>query len=89
MLWGAVIAGYLILRVRTILHRGLLEGAIEAAARAGESKYAVTTGFCAHCEMPLLPGALFCVNCGASVRAAPKLGRQLNTAGGEMGTETT
>src|SRR5439155_10709200 len=33
MMWGLFVAGVLILRVRTVLHQGLLEAALEAAAR--------------------------------------------------------
>ncbi|MFT3969221.1 MAG: zinc ribbon domain-containing protein [Micropruina sp.] len=71
ILWGLAILAVLIVRIRTALHRGLMEAALESTARAR----AVGPGlaFCPACEMPLLPGALFCSNCGVSVRAAGKV----------------
>jgi hypothetical protein len=76
LLWGLLILGVLILRVRTVLHAGLMEAALEHAARrdpaigaAGELE------FCAACEMPLVAGAAFCNNCGTAVRVAPHTGR--------------
>ena len=71
ILWGLAILAVLVLRIRTALHRGLMEAALESTARAR----GVGPGleFCPSCEMPLLPGALFCSNCGVSVRAAPKV----------------
>lgn len=73
MIWALIVAGAVILRLRTVLQRALVEGALEAAARAGSSKWSSgPEDFCAECEMPLLVDALFCVNCGASVRARSK-----------------
>lgn len=71
ILWGLAILAVLVLRIRTALHRGLMEAALESTARAR----GVGPGleFCPSCEMPLLPGALFCSNCGVSVRAAAKV----------------
>lgn len=71
LLWGLAILAVLVLRIRTALHRGLMEAALESTARAR----GVGPGleFCPCCEMPLLPGALFCSNCGVSVRAAAKV----------------
>ncbi|MFT4293866.1 MAG: PrsW family glutamic-type intramembrane protease [Micropruina sp.] len=71
ILWGLAILAVLVLRIRTALHRGLMEAALESTARAR----GVGPGleFCPSCEMPLLPGALFCSNCGVSVRAAGKV----------------
>ena len=71
--WALILAGVAILRLRTVLQRALLEGALEAAARADSSKWSSgEDDFCAECEMPLLVDALFCVSCGASVRARSK-----------------
>jgi len=69
--WSLLILAILILRVRNVLHSGLMEAALESTARAR----GVGPGlqFCPSCEMPLLPGALFCSNCGVSVRAAAKV----------------
>lgn len=73
MVWALLLAGATILRLRTVLQQALLEGALEAAARAGSSKWSSgEDDFCAQCEMPLLVDALFCVSCGASVRARSK-----------------
>lgn len=76
MLWGVLVAAFMLVRVRTVLQRALIEGAVEAAARAESSKWASgPDDFCAECEMPLLGDALFCVVCGASVRARTKSSR--------------
>lgn len=73
MLWALIVAGAVIVRLRTVLQRALLEGALESAARADSSKWSSSADdFCAECEMPLLVDALFCVSCGASVRARSK-----------------
>ncbi len=71
ILWGLAILAVLIIRIRTALHRGLMEAALESTARAR----GVGPGleFCPACEMPLLPGAEFCSNCGVSVRATAKV----------------
>lgn len=69
VLWGLLILGVLVIRVRTVLHTGLLEAALEAAARQGETGPAGELDFCGQCEMPLLSGAAFCTACGSAVRA--------------------
>jgi PrsW family intramembrane metalloprotease len=74
--WGLIILAILILRVRNVLHVGLMEAALERSARdrgvgtAGELQY------CAQCEMPLLEHAAFCNACGTAVRVQPKPERQ-------------
>lgn len=68
VVWGLLVLALLILRLRTVLNAGLLEAALESAARDGEPAGA-ELGFCARCEMPLLPGSAFCTACGVSVRA--------------------
>ncbi len=86
--WALLIVAILILRVRTVLQRALLEGALEAAARGGSSKWSSgADDFCAECEMPLPVDAMFCVACGASVRARSKGARAASEAGtsGERG----
>jgi hypothetical protein len=67
--WGLVILAILILRVRNILHAGLMEAALERSAREGG---AGEVEFCAQCEMPLLEHAAFCNACGTAVRVQPK-----------------
>ena len=71
MLWGLAILAVLVLRIRTALHRGLMEAALESTARARGVGPALE--FCPSCEMPLLPGARFCSNCGVSVLATAKV----------------
>ena len=69
LLLGLVILGVLILRIRNVLHVGLMEAALEAAARSDASIGAAgELEFCAACEMPLVSGAAFCNNCGTAVR---------------------
>jgi hypothetical protein len=85
ILWGLIILAILILRIRNVLHTGLMEAALERSARAGIG----ATGdlqLCAQCEMPLLEHAAFCNACGTAVRvqpkaAKPKVGAVLRTAG--------
>lgn len=73
LIWAVIVTGVVIVRLRSVLQHALLEGALEAAARAGSSKWSSgSDDFCAECEMPLLVDALFCVSCGASVRARSK-----------------
>ncbi len=75
LIWGVILLGLLILRLRSVLHIGLTEAALEAAATSGD--YSDTAGgeqeFCAHCELPLMTGAVFCSACGASTRARPRV----------------
>ncbi len=71
VLWGLLVLGALILRLRTVLQTALLEGALEAASRA-ELAGGVDLDFCFRCEMPLLPGSAFCSACGVSMRALAK-----------------
>jgi hypothetical protein len=85
LLWGALIAGALLVRVRYVLHVALLEGALEHA-RGGTVPAVANHGLgdCASCRLPLLDGAAFCSACGTSVRAASKSERRaLATSGGE------
>lgn len=73
VVWGLVVLGVLILRLRTVLQAGLLEAALEAASRSEEGGQATEMGFCPRCEMPLLPSAAFCSACGQSTRALGKV----------------
>jgi hypothetical protein len=75
IVWGLVILGVLVIRMRRILHVALLEAALEAAQ--GEEAGAPITQeeqeFCHQCEMPLMVGASFCSACGASARTREKV----------------
>ena len=73
VVWGLVVLGVLILRLRTVLQAGLLEAALEAASRSDEGGGTTELGFCPRCEMPLLPSAAFCSACGQSTRALVKV----------------
>jgi hypothetical protein len=86
ILWGLIILAILILRVRNVLHTGLMEAALERSAR--DRGFGPTGGlqYCAQCEMPLMDHAAFCTACGTAVRvqpkaAKPKVGAVLRTAG--------
>jgi hypothetical protein len=86
ILWGLIILAILILRVRSVLHSGLMEAALERSARAGGIGPTGGLQVCAQCEMPLLDHAAFCTACGTAVRvqpkpARPKVGAVLTTAG--------
>jgi hypothetical protein len=86
ILWGLIILAILILRVRNVLHSGLMEAALERSARTGGVGPSGELQFCAHCEMPLLDHAAFCTACGTAVTvqpkpARPKVGAVLTTAG--------
>jgi hypothetical protein len=81
MLWGMFLVGILIIQLRTVLHVGLLESALESAARDSVAKHATNDiGFCTQCEMPLLHASMFCSACGNSVKAVPKPARAVNEA---------
>lgn len=76
LLWGLLIAGGLILKIRGTLQEALLEAAVEDAADGRRGKGATTeAAWCPECEMQLLPDALFCITCGESVRATSNVAR--------------
>ena len=76
--WGAIVAAALIVVLRTQLHLGILEAALEAA-RGRPNRHEVRgEAHCGECEMFLAPLALFCNACGASVRATSKIRQQYN-----------
>jgi RsiW-degrading membrane proteinase PrsW (M82 family) len=81
VVWGVVLLGALIVLVRTVLHKGLLEAALESAARGGSNHASGELAFCSRCEMPLLPQSDFCSACGSSVRAVPKSDRGVAVLG--------
>ena len=79
LVWGALIAAALVVRLRYLLHFAVLEAALEAASTGtGLKDSARGTAYCPSCEMPLLQGANFCVACGTSVRAGSKVTRARN-----------
>lgn len=76
--WGVVVAASLIVVLRTQLHLGILEAALEAA-RGRPNRHEVRgDAHCGECEMFLAPLALFCSTCGTSVRATSKIRQQHN-----------
>ncbi len=81
LVWGLLIAGALIVILRTQLHLGLLEAALESARGAPNRHEVTATARCGRCEMYLAPLALFCSACGASVRATTKTRRHENVTG--------
>ena len=70
IVWGLIILGILILRVRTVLHVGLMEAALERSARKGSHDGDIE--FCGQCELPLVEHAAFCNACGTAVRVQAK-----------------
>lgn len=72
VVWGLLILGALVIRVRTVLHKGLLEAALEAASRGGSKNASGEQSFCPQCEMPLMAHSDFCSACGTAVRALTK-----------------
>jgi hypothetical protein len=72
IIWALIILGTLLLRIRVVLHAGLMEAALEQAARQGSPGATGELQFCAHCEMPLIDNASFCNACGSAVRAQRK-----------------
>ena len=79
LVWGALVAATLLVRLRYLLHFAVLEAALEAATMGMAHKdTAHGTAYCPSCEMPLLHGASFCVACGTSVRAGSKVTRARN-----------
>ncbi|MDX6248458.1 MAG: hypothetical protein QOF10_1818 [Kribbellaceae bacterium] len=87
VVWGLVLLGALIILVRTVLHKGLLEAALESAARGGSNHASGELAFCSRCEMPLLPHSDFCSACGNSVRSLPKSERGVALQGSAPGYE--
>jgi hypothetical protein len=79
LVWGALIAAVLVVRLRYLLHFAVLEAALEASSSGTELKdTAHGSAYCPSCDMPLVSGANFCVVCGTSVRAGSKVTRARN-----------
>jgi hypothetical protein len=78
--WGALVVAVMIVLLRSQLHLGLLEAALESARNATEGKgMAHGAATCGECQMVLIESALFCPACGASVRATSKTLRRENS----------
>jgi len=90
IVWGLLLLGILILRLRVVLHTGLMEAALEHAARTAGVGPDGELEFCSQCEMPLQPGAAFCAACGTAVAATANGVRRRvpATAGAAPGEET-
>lgn len=73
LLWAVLLLGVLTLAARNVLHVGLLEAALEAAARGAGVGADGELHFCVSCEMPLLADALFCNSCGQAVQATQRV----------------
>lgn len=79
LVWGAIIAGVLVVRLRYLLHFAVLEAALQGASSGTPLKDAARgTAYCPSCDMPLLEGANFCVVCGTATRAGNKVTRLRN-----------
>jgi hypothetical protein len=87
LLWGLVILGALLIKIRMMLQAALLEAAVEAAATGGSTKRLVTgsSSYCPECESMLLADAGFCIVCGTSVRASSHQARKSMGVGTEGG----
>jgi hypothetical protein len=72
IVWGLIILGVLILRIRNVLHVGLMEAALERHAREVGVGEDGELEFCGQCELPLGPHAAFCNACGTAVRVQSK-----------------
>jgi hypothetical protein len=90
IIWGLLILGILILRIRNVLHVGLMEAALERSARTTGVGEEGELEFCAQCEMPLLEHAAFCNACGTAVRVQAKAhkGTVAAMAGGPAAPES-
>jgi PrsW family intramembrane metalloprotease/zinc-ribbon domain len=87
--WSLLILAILIIRVRNVLHSGLMEAALERSARTSGVGETGELEFCARCEMPLLDDASFCTACGTAVRAQPKPHRAPVAAPAHAGSGST
>lgn len=76
VVWGLLILAYLLIRIRTIMHVGLMEAALERSAREGGVGEEGGLRFCSQCEMPLLQQSAFCNACGTATRVAGHQHRQ-------------
>lgn len=70
VLWGAILLAIMVLRVRNVLHTGLMEAAMDHHAWLHETDGILE--YCPQCEMPVLEKAWFCNACGTSLRTRSK-----------------
>lgn len=70
VIWGAILLGIMILRIRNVLHTGLMEAAMEHHAREVETDDIIE--YCPQCEMPVLEHGSFCNACGTALRTRIK-----------------
>ena len=73
--WGLIVLGILIVRIRNVLHIGLMEAALERSARERGIGHEGDLQFCTQCEMPILDHAAFCNACGTASRVQAKASR--------------
>lgn len=76
LLWGLIILGFLVIRIRVMLQAALLEAAVEDAAKTGSKRESFVETFCPECENMLLVGSMFCIACGTSVRSSSHQARK-------------
>lgn len=81
LVWGVVVAGMMVVVLRTRLQVGVLEAALESIAGTPSRHEVTKDAYCGECELPLAPLGLFCNSCGASVRATSKTRQRANVAG--------
>lgn len=87
IIWGLLILGVLIIRIRTILHVGLMEAALERTARETGVGEEGELHFCSRCEMPLMANAAFCNACGTATRVDRQRRRRPVPAGASSPNE--
>ncbi len=81
LIWGFVILGVLVIRIRVMMQAALLEAAVEAAAKSDvSSRETFVETFCPECENMLLTGSHFCIACGTSVRSTSHQSRRAMSA---------
>ena len=79
LVWGALVAAALVIRLRYLLHFAVLEAALESSSTGASLKDAARgTAYCPSCDMPLVEGANFCVVCGTTTRSGNKNTRVRN-----------
>ncbi|MGJ3507302.1 PrsW family glutamic-type intramembrane protease [Enemella sp. A6] len=85
VVWGLILLAVMILRVRNVLHTGLMEAAMEHHAREVETDDIIE--YCPQCEMPVLEHASFCNACGAALRTGVKPHHKVGAAASTITTD--
>ena len=67
IVWGMLLVGLLLLRLRRALHHGFMAPPVRAAWSATPAR--ATPGACPHCDALLASAAAFCPACGTSLRS--------------------